>query len=111
MVWRLSWDIVRLLIELQVIIVFLLDLSGGMDSIKGALRKWLRVKGEISLRPFDCSLCMTHWVGLLVLLCLGELRVETYLVVCVLALLTRVTEGLLTAALRALLWATDKLTV
>lgn len=52
------------LLYIALIVVFIIDHSGIIDSIKGALSKWLKVR-DIRLKPFDCSLCMTWWCGLL----------------------------------------------
>lgn len=92
MTWRLFW----ILCEMQVAIVFLIDMSGGVDSLKAALGRWLGIKGAITLKPFDCSLCLTHWTGLIYLLCSGQLTLLAYMVVCLLALGTTITERLLT---------------
>lgn len=48
------------------IVVFVIDHSGMIDTIKGALAKWLKVR-EVRIKPFDCSLCMSWWCGLLAL--------------------------------------------
>ncbi len=100
----MRWEDIRLLLELQVIVVCLIDLSGGMDSIKDALRKWLGVKGAISLKPFDCSLCMFHWTALVVFLCLGRLTLTAYALICLLALATTATRYLIETILDALIW-------
>lgn len=52
------------LLYITLIVVFIIDHSGIIDTIKGALGKWLRCRVE-RLKPFDCSLCMTWWSGLL----------------------------------------------
>lgn len=50
--------------------VFILDVSGFMDSVKSSIIRFLKVGKSDSLRlkPFDCSLCMTFWSGLIYLL-------------------------------------------
>lgn len=51
------------LLLLAWVVVFIIDLSGIVESIKAALGRWLG--GKIRpLRPFDCSLCMVWWCGL-----------------------------------------------
>lgn len=52
------------LLYITLIVVFITDHSGIMDTIKSALGKWLQCRVE-RLKPFDCSLCMTWWLGLL----------------------------------------------
>ena len=57
---------------IAVIIVVIIDISGFIDSLKSGLKKVL-TKGRMSdpyysLKPFDCSFCMTWWTGLIWLL-------------------------------------------
>lgn len=45
-----------------------IDISGIMDSIKTLLARWLNIRSNvriIRIKPFDCSLCMTHWASLI----------------------------------------------
>lgn len=86
----MNWSVFAQLVELQIIIVFLIDCSGAIDSIKGALSRWLGMRIK-TLKPFDCSLCMYHWTALAYIIIIGELSVLSYMVICMLALLTSVT--------------------
>lgn len=57
---------------IAVIIVVIIDISGFTYSLKSGLKKVL-TKGRMSdpyytLKPFDCSFCMTFWTGLIWLL-------------------------------------------
>ena len=53
------------------ICVFVVDLSGFRPALLGALSKWL--KGPVkSLKPFTCSLCMTWWSSLVLLIVTGR---------------------------------------
>lgn len=60
------------LLYLAVIVVIIIDLSGVVDSIKSALKSWVtggRMKDpNYSLKPIDCSFCLTFWSGLIYLL-------------------------------------------
>lgn len=56
------------IILITIINVIVIDISGFIDSIKEGLKKWLNIKGEIHLKPFDCSFCMTFWIGIIYLL-------------------------------------------
>ena len=54
------------------IVVFIVDISGAVDSLKSGL-KWILTKGKMKnsdyqLKPLDCSLCMTFWSGIIYLL-------------------------------------------
>lgn len=49
---------------ITIIICFLIDISGIIESIEWWLSKWLKVPCKIP-KPFSCSLCMTFWIGLI----------------------------------------------
>lgn len=55
------------LFYITLIVVFIVDISGVVDSLKSALAKWLNCRVP-SLKPFDCSLCLTWWSCLLYVL-------------------------------------------
>lgn len=62
---------------IAVIVVCIVDLSGFVGTLKSVLSKVL-TKGKISnsdyqLKPFDCSLCMTFWIGLIYLIIYNQL--------------------------------------
>lgn len=59
------------LFYITLIVVFIIDHSGIIDTIKSALAKWLGVQG-VRLQPFDCSLCMTWWACLLYIIITGH---------------------------------------
>ena len=73
-----------------VICVIIIDLSGVTESIKSGIKRLL-TKGKMSdpnysLKPLDCSFCMTFWSGLVYLLVTGTLSIwmVTYLLlICV----------------------------
>ena len=51
---------------IAVIVVVIIDISGFIDSLKSGLKRLLtngRMSAYYSLKPFDCSLCMTFWTG------------------------------------------------
>ena len=56
------------ILTITVICCYILDISGFIDEIKQRIMKWLSIKQEISLKPFDCSLCMSHWINLFYIL-------------------------------------------
>lgn len=68
------------------IVVYIVDISGAVDSLKTGL-KWIITKGKMtdnnySLKPFDCSLCCTFWSGLIYLFVIGEFTLPYIAVVC-----------------------------
>lgn len=52
-------------LAIAVIVCFVVDVSGFMNSLKWGLFKlmfgWNSEYKEFRLKPFDCSLCMTFW--------------------------------------------------
>lgn len=57
---------------IAIICVIIIDLSGVTDSIKSALKR-IVTKGRMSdpnysLKPIDCSFCITFWTGLVYML-------------------------------------------
>lgn len=106
----MNWvtDILNLLM-LASITVFVVDLSGFTATWKGWLEKWLGVKiGNVP--PFDCSLCMTFWVGVGYMLITGSFSIGMLTYVAGLAFCsTLIGEGLtslreLLATLVRLIW-------
>ena len=83
------------LILIQWIVVFIIDISGVVDNLKSLLMKIL-TKGKIDsnnyrLKPFDCSLCTTFWVGLIYLLCTSQFTIAYIAFICVLSASTPIT--------------------
>lgn len=74
---------------ISVIVVFIVDISGAVDSLKSGI-KWILTRGKMNssdyrLKPFDCSLCCVWWCGLIYLLVTGEFTLPYITVVCLLA--------------------------
>lgn len=91
-------ETIILLCLIQVAIVILLDLTDGMEAIK----RWVwhysmfgRPYKPYSFKPWDCSLCMTHHIGLLFLIFSGSLTLGLYVVLLFLAILTPATKNLI----------------
>ena len=87
------------LILIQLIIVFIIDLSGAVESFKLFISKIL-TKGKIqttnfSLKPFDCSLCMTWWIGLIYLLICHSFTIPYIALVALLSYLTPLSSSIL----------------
>lgn len=71
------------------IVVFIVDISGAVDSLKSGL-KWILTKGKMrnsdyQLKPLDCSLCMTFWSGIIYLLITNNFTLPYLAFVCLLA--------------------------
>lgn len=80
------------------IVCFIVDISGFVDTIKRWVWKWLfkdREYNDFELKPIDCSLCMSFWIGLIYLICVGQFNVLMIGYVCLLSLLSSNITGLL----------------
>lgn len=91
--------IVLNLILIQFIVVFIIDLSGIIDTIKLLISKYL-TKGKVISTNFNlpligCSLCMTFWTGLLYLILNQQFTIIYIAIVCFLAFTTMNTKDLL----------------
>ena len=87
------------LILIQLIIVFIIDLSGAVESFKLFISKIL-TKGKIQttnfdLKPFTCSLCMTWWTGLIYLLICHSFTIPYIALVALLSYLTPLSSSIL----------------
>lgn len=68
---------IRDMILIACVVTFGIDCTDFMDSVKGALGRWLKVRPEnITLKPFDCSLCSTWWACLLYCAIEGHFTLE-----------------------------------
>lgn len=94
---------------LAAVTVFIVDLSGFTSTWKGWLGKWLGVQiGNVP--PFDCSLCMTFWVGVAYMLFARCFSIPLLAYVCGLAFCSTLISEIfldireLAAALVRLIW-------
>ncbi len=94
------------LLFLAIIVVFVVDLSGIVDTFKWALSRWLSV-GIERLKPFDCSLCMVWWCGLLYLLVVGRFALGPVAFVALLAACSVQIGGLLQLMRGVVQWVID----
>lgn len=87
------------LILIQLIIVYIIDLSGVIDSIKLFISKYLTknkiVTTNFSLKPFDCSLCSTWWIGLIYLIICHSFTIPYIALVALLSFLTPLSSSIL----------------
>lgn len=77
---------------LAIVVVFIIDLSGIIDTIKTFLLiKIFKINAEpqnLSLKPFDCSLCSFWWLGLIYLLCTKNLNLQNIAYIAIISYLT-----------------------
>lgn len=76
------------LLLISIVIVFVIDLSGFITHLEKILAKWLKTKTVIIPKPFSCSLCSTWWIGIIYLICVGELNIFTLTYTALLAFFT-----------------------
>ena len=85
-------DVYLALLLLTVIVVNLVDLSGFVTTVKKWVWKWVwknkRPYQDFDFRPWECSYCMSHHVGVIYLLIVGQFSILTYTYLLVLAFLT-----------------------
>lgn len=94
------------LLLLAFIVVFVVDISGMVDTLKGLIGRWLGVKLE-RLKPFDCSLCMIWWCGLGYVLAVGRFSLVSVAYVALLSSFSIQIGGILQAARGAVQWVID----
>lgn len=84
---------------ITVIIVFIIDLSGALDSFKHSIWKMLfkviPYKEDWRLKPFDCSLCMTWWIGLIYILITSQFSILMVGYIALLAFMTPIIKDIL----------------
>ena len=80
------------LIAITVIVVYLVDLSNFTTTVKRMIWRWLKGKNkpyqDYQLKPFDCSLCMSHHTMVIWALCTGQFSLFVWLVICLLSYLS-----------------------
>lgn len=74
------------LIYITLILIFIIDRCGFIEHVKDWFKKWLHIT-DISFKPFDCSLCMVHHIGLIYLLC-THFTLPLYVFLCFMSLST-----------------------
>ena len=82
------------LFYLTLIVVFIIDISGIIESIENFLSKILKGKVRIK-KPFSCSLCMTWWIGLGYIIYFNQFTLINICAVALFAYLTNIISSLL----------------
>lgn len=84
---------------ITIIIVFIIDLSGIVNTIKEwlslLLTKFKIRKTNYSLKPIDCSLCMTFWVNLIYIIWVNQFDLKHLLFICICAFITPIIKNIL----------------
>jgi hypothetical protein len=82
------------LLFLTLIVVFIIDISGIIESIENFLSKLLKGKVRIK-KPFSCSLCMTWWLGLVYIIYFNHFTLINICAVALFAYLSSVISSIL----------------
>ena len=69
------------MILLALIVAFVIDISGFVGNVRPALNAALHRETDACWHPFDCSLCMCFWAGL-VLCCFQGFTLQHVAFVC-----------------------------
>lgn len=85
---------------IAVIWVIILDLTDFMDNFKGfitaLLTKGASRNSDYSLKPFDCSLCMTFWTCVFFMLITRTFTIPNIMIVLIFAWCTPVIKDMMT---------------
>lgn len=71
------------LLMITLIVVFIVDVSGVVTTIKKLIWRWLYGKTksyvDFPFKPFDCDLCATFWVNIIYVLCVDSVTIPILL--------------------------------
>lgn len=77
---------------MAIILVYGIDILGFAEEMKIKLFKFVKGKNVIyrpySLRPLDCSLCLSFWIGILILIFSLKLTIINIAYVCMVSFFT-----------------------
>lgn len=79
---------------ITVIICFIVDISGIIESIEWWLSKWLNGNVKIP-KPISCSLCMSWWIGLIWIIIYGFSLKNLFILSLIVAFSEQVTNMLI----------------
>lgn len=98
------------LFQICLIAVLIIDISGALYSIRCGIGRWLNSSPEnIRMKPFDCSKCMTVWLGLGYALFTGNLTMSVTLYTLMLAVMTPNIVTLINITIEAVRSLLDKI--
>ena len=78
-----------MMLVITAIIVWIIDLTPIEEDLEVMIAKWLRVKKVRIPKPFSCSLCMTWWTLIVMLLVTGHMSLITIGLSALCAFLTK----------------------
>ena len=79
---------------IQIIVCYIIDLSGVIQSIESGLSKWLKFKCVIP-KPFSCSLCSGWWINLIYLIVVHQFTLPYIVFVAIISFFSKNISGFL----------------
>lgn len=79
---------------IQIIVCYVIDLSGVIQSIETGLSKWLHFRCVIP-KPFSCSLCSGWWINLIYLIVVHQFTLPYIVFVAIISFFSKNISGLL----------------
>lgn len=95
-------------IFIQIIVCYIIDLSGVIQSIEGGLSKWFKFKCVIP-KPFSCSLCSGWWINLIYLIITHNFTLPYVVFIALVSFFSKNISGFLRWAQEALVKIEDLL--
>lgn len=96
------------LILIAIVCVLIIDISGFIEELEHILSKWLKIQAHIP-KPFSCSLCSTHWLGLIYLILTNNLNLLNYAILLLIAVNTDMIQSIFYFVKNIILYIIDKL--
>ena len=81
-------------IFIQIIVCFIIDLSGFIQSLEEGLSKWFKFKCVIP-RPWSCSLCSGFWINLIYLIAVHQFTLPYIVFVAIISFFSKNISGFL----------------
>lgn len=79
---------------IQIIVCYIIDLSGFIQEMESALSKWLHFKCVIP-KPFGCALCSGWWINLIYLIVVHQFTLPYIVFVALVSFFSKNISGLL----------------
>lgn len=79
---------------IQIIVCYVIDLSGVIQSIETGLSKWTKVRCVIP-KPFSCSLCSGWWINLIYLIAVHQFTLPYIVFVAMVSFFSKNISGFL----------------
>lgn len=99
---------------ITVIVCFIVDLSGIVEYVKKAVFRFIAPKKEydpeFTLKPIDCSLCMSFWCGIIYLIITGNISILSVFYVSLLSYFSESVTVLLTSVQFTIQYLIGKIT-